>query len=56
MTLWVEHPDKSKREYNDSERFMVCTNPMNYGTDGYKDLYNGDDVTLALAALEKGDS
>lgn len=51
-TLWVEHPDKAKREYEDWHRFVVVSNPEHYETSGFVDLYNGNDVNEALKALE----
>lgn len=47
--LWVEHPDRLKREFEGWNRFLVSG-----GVDQDTDLYNGDDIHAALAALERG--
>ena len=49
VCLWVEHPDASQRAFPDSHRFCVTLDRR-----GIHDIYEGNDVAAALAALEKG--
>ena len=52
MQLFVDHPDPSERELGkESSRFFVLQYPANASDDEPIEIYSGDDVVAALAAI-----
>lgn len=52
IRIWSDHPDASKREFPDGNRFLVVWYPEGAGLSGQdiEEAYNGDDVNEAIKA------